>query len=354
MDILKPKNAVYIIIIFAAIGLLAGILSVQNKKAVEIFYLTDNVERITSIQYSEIKETYGIGDGKNVEYNKITYVYPDKLRIEKAGVVKSVEIYNYDTYIYYDYHSGFIKSKECFPPDEPYITEVEEKTIKILKNEEYEFLGYEEKANRLMKVIGVRSKADGHSYMHKLWITEINKVILPCKEEYFIDNVVVAKSSYEYINVNEPVNPNLFSIDSLPKLEIVEDGVLSKNVETFKEAQKYINFELLLPKQLPLGLIPSEIAVVPPAKNPSFYCIYFKEGYRIYLNEKNVKAQVKPNAVLGKFPVEFIIDDEKVMICWNQNNISVTITGDEAIINDIINLTEQISGEKLVKNDDIN
>lgn len=351
---LKPEKCKYIIILSVLIVIFARILSIDNRKSTQSFYTVKQFERISSIQYSETKETYGIGDGKNIENNKITYVFPDKLRIESSGATKSVEIYNYDTYLYYDYHSGYIKSKECFPPDEPYITEIEQKMINILSNREYEFFGYEEKENRRFEIIGVRSRADGHSYMHKLWITEINKVILPYIEEYFIDNVVVSKSSFEYFKVNEPINPNLFSIESLPKLGIVADGVLSKNMETFKEAQKYLNFSLLLPKQLPVGLIPSEIAVIPPVKNPSFYCIYYKEGYRIYLNEKFGNIQITPNSTLGKFPAEFAIDDEKVLLCWYQNNISIIITGDEAILKDIISIAEQISGEKLVNNDNIN
>lgn len=354
MDRFKFRNIIFLIIIFALIFFFTGILSIENEESVQSFYITDQFERITSIQYSEIRETYGMGDGKSVENKKIAYVFPDKLRIENSGVTKSVEIYKYDTYLYYDYNCGFIKSKECFPPDEPYITEIEKKMIDILRNGEYEFFGYEERENKRLEVIGVRSKADGHSYMHKLWITDVNKVILPYMEEYFIDNVVVSKSNFEYFKVNEPINPNVFSIESLPKLKVVEDGVLSKNMETFKEAQKYLNFSLLLPKQLPIGLIPSEIAVIPPVKQPSFYCIYFKEGYRIYLNEKSEKTQIKPNAALGKFPAEFTIDDEKILLRWNQDDISITLTGDEAILKDIINLAEQISGERLVKNDNIN
>lgn len=348
------EKFIYIIIIFVLIVVFAGILSIDNGKSIETFSVAGEFEKITSIQYSEIKETYGIGDGKHIENSKITYVFPDKLRIESNAVTKSIEIYNYDTYLYYDYRSGCIKSKECFPPDEPYITGIEKKMINILTSGEYEFFGYEEKENKRLEVIGVRSKADGHSYMHKLWITEINKVILPYMEEYFIDNVVVSKGSFEYFNVNEPINPDIFSLESLPKLRVVDDGVLSKNMETFKEAQRYLNFTLLLPKQLPVGLVPSEIAVIPPVRKPSFYCIYFKEGYRIYLNEKLGKNQINPNSFLGKFSAEYSIHDEKVLLSWNQDNISITLTGDEVILKDIINLAEQISGEKLVKDDNIN
>lgn len=350
----KFKNIKYFVLIAVLIVLFAGVLAFHDRKSVQSFNIADHFKRITSIHYSEVKETYGIGDGKNTENNIITYVYPDKLRIESSGTKKSIEIYNFDIYLYYDITSSHIKSKECFPPDEPYITEIEKKMIDILKNEEYEFFGYEERNNKRLEVIGVRSKSDGHNYMRKLWITEINGVILPYIEEYFIDNVVVSKSSFEYYKVNEPVNPNNFTIESLPKLKIINEGVLSKNMNSFKEAQKYLNFNLLLPKQLPFGLIPSEIAVVPPVKKPSFYCIYFKDGYRIYLYEKGEKGAVKPNSSLGNLPAEFIIEDEKVLLGWNQGNVFITLTGDEAILKDIITLAEQISGERLVKNDNIN
>jgi hypothetical protein len=326
----------------------------DKKTNNNIYGLKTTSERITSIQYQQVKETYGLGDGKIIENTRITYVYPDKLKIENNGKIKSVEIYVNDKYLYYDVQSNKAKYKECFSPDEPYITEIEKKMINILRNGEYEFFGYEERDNRRLEVIGVKSKSDGHSYMHKMWITEINKVILPYKEEYFIDNAVVSKIDYEYFNVNEPVNPEVFEIKAPNAPEKIEDGVLGKYVESFEEAQKYLNFKLILPEELPLGVIPSEIAVVPPVKKPSFSCIYFKEGYRIYLYEDVDEDEFKPNRILGKYPCEFTIEDEKALLVWNQRGISITLSGDEAILSDIIYMAEQMTGGRLVKNEKFN
>ncbi|WDC83481.1 hypothetical protein PL321_12245 [Caloramator sp. mosi_1] len=46
-----------------------------------------------------------------------------------------------------------------------------------------------------MEVLGIKNKIDQNNYMHKIWITEINGVLLPMREEYFINGQVVEKVS---------------------------------------------------------------------------------------------------------------------------------------------------------------
>ncbi|TDT50923.1 outer membrane lipoprotein-sorting protein [Fonticella tunisiensis] len=305
-------------------------------------------KNITSIQYQEVKESYGPGDGKQILNNIISYVYPDKLRIESNVNNKIVEIYNNDKYIYYNSVNNKIKVKECFPPDRPYITEIEERMSKIFDSGGYEFFGYEEIENRRCKVIGVKWKVDGKSYMHKLWIADINKTTLPVKEEYFINNSVVSKTLFTYMKINEPINPEIFDESSLPNVEVVNDGVLPKYVKSIQEAQKHINFRLFVPSDTPEGFLISEVAVIPPVGNPSFYCIYFKDGYRIYLGERKGAEDIRKNGRLGNIPCEFSLDDEKVSILWNQENVHIVLTGDEAVSDEIIKIAEQIAKGKLI------
>lgn len=322
-------------------------------RAVSSYILPVNYKNITSIQYQEKREAVGAGNGMDVTVQEISYIFPDKLRIETGGIVKVIEIYNNNKYIYYDSSSNKAKIKECFPPDKPYVSDVEKKIMEILGEGEYEFFGYEDKNNKRMKVIGVKSNMDGHSYMHKLWIGEERGIILPFIEEYFIDNTVVSRSTYTYLKVNEPVDNNIFEIASLPSSDIIDDGVMPKFVDSFGEAQKYLSFKLIVPKRLPAGFIPSEIGIIPPVKKPSFYCIYFNNGYRIYLNEKSDTVEIDSNAYLGEIPCKFDIKDRKVFLIWRQNSICITLSGDEEAVNQLIDIAEQISGGKFIKNEDI-
>jgi outer membrane lipoprotein-sorting protein len=316
--------------------------------------VSHNFRNVTSIQYEEVKESAGIGDGRQVKRSMVTFVFPDKLRIDTNGSGRSVEIYNNNQYIYYNEMNNKIKIKECFPPESPYTTEIEKKMANILGGGDYEFFGYEEKENKKLEVIGIRSKVDGHSYMHKLWITDINDVVLPTKEEYFIDNVVVLKTTYTYFKVNQPVKPDIFEVTSLPKTEIIKDGVVPRYVDSFEEAQEYLNFKLIIPPNVPLGFIPGEIAVIPPAKKPSFYCIYFNDGFRIYLNEKKFEGEFNSNAKIGDYICEIVRKDEEIYIGWVQNNVHITLSADEEILRDLISVAENIAGGKLVNSEDLN
>lgn len=326
----------------------------EKYKGVVNKFNKSTFKNITAIQYQEVKETYGQGDGKNIKTSNITYVYPDKLRIETNGSAKRIEIYNHNKYIYYDSESSIIKTKECFPPDKPYITEIEKKMVNILDKGEYEFFGYEEKDQRRMEIIGIKSKMDGHSYMHKLWISDFNGVVLPTKEEYFIDNIVVSKTTYSYQKVNEAISPKQFEIESLPDVEVKNDGYLPKFFDNVEGVGKYITFKPVIPTDLPQGFITSEVSITPPIKNPILTCIYFKEGYRIYLRESSPKSEFTPNASLGKLPCYYERVGNKVAIKWNQNGISINISGDMEILNEIVSIAETISGGNLVKNQYIN
>jgi outer membrane lipoprotein-sorting protein len=251
----------------------------------EIFAGID-IKQIDSIQYQEIKESYGIPDGRTVKNNIITYKSPHLLKIESESSPKIIEIYNKNKYFYYYEGENRIHGKECFPIDDPYVTDIEKKVKQLLDKGDYEFFGYEESNNLTLKVIGKKYKEDGSSYMQKLWIGEVNNVSLPFREEYFIDNTVVSKSTYFYMKVNEQIEDSVFSLSCLPELEVVNDGVIPKYVDDYVSAQNLLNFELKLPMKLPEGYMPSEIAAIPPVSDARFYCIYYNsKGRRIYLNE---------------------------------------------------------------------
>lgn len=346
----KAIKTVIIILSVSISFIVLKITLIEEIKETNKIYLYDkkySFKNITSIQYQEIKETSGTGDGRQVKTSTITYVFPDKLRIESIGNTKTIEIYNNNKYINYDEASNDIKVKECFPPEKPYVTEIEKKMSNILNEGNYEFFGYEEKEGKKLEVIGINKDLDGRNYKHKLWITEINTVVLPVKEQYYIDNQIVSETIYIYEKINEPIKADVFETVSLPQVEIIKDGLMPKYVESFNEAQKYLNFMLLIPNSIPIGFIPSEIGVIPPVKKPTFYCIYFKDGNRVYLSERNSEKVYSTNASIGEFPCLVDRNDEQVSITWTQNNIHIILEGDEEIAKDIIFIAEQIAGGKL-------
>lgn len=306
---------------------------------------------ITAIQYKETREQYGVGDGKKSCVKIYTYVYPDKLRIENLGDEKVVEIYNHDKYIYHEISKDRIRIKECFPPDKPYITEMEKRMKDISGMGNFESFGYEERDNIRLEVIGIRWKDNEKRYMRKFWIGEINGIKMPFMEEYFIDNRVVSKVSYVFLKVNEPISPEAFQIEPALKNKIIQDGVIPRYVESFEEARRYLDFIILLPKNVPEGLVISEIAVIPPSKNPSFHCIYFKESCRIYLDERTDGENFDTNTRLGNIQCFFTKNDEKIILKWEQKGVIITINGDVELEDDIMQLFQEISGEKLVRNE---
>lgn len=300
---------------------------------------------IKSIIYREKKEILGVNNSIKTSYYEISYISPDKLRIESLENKKTIEIYNGNRFILYD---GKIKVKECFPIEGPNIIEIEKKIRDIIKNKNYEFFGYEVKNNRLLKVIGFKWELDNHNYMQKFWIGDINEITLPFIEEYFVDNVVISRTTYSYVKVNETINYNLFQIESLPSSDIIIDGVLSKTVESYDEAQKYLNFNIILPKNLPTGIIPWEIGIIPPVKSPSFYCIYFDRGYRIYLNESKGILNLSPNGKIGDIPCRVDLKNETVTIQWKQNDVLIVLNGDIKIIDQLFKIAESIAEGNLI------
>lgn len=346
--IYRIKNLVFILII--------GIISVfywyqesiktRDNIICSSFSIQSNKE-IKSIIYREKKEILGINNNINTSNYEITYVYPDKLRIENIGGYKSIEIYNGNKFILYD---GKIKVKECFPIESPHIIEIEKKIRDIIKNKEYDFFGYEVKDNKMLKVIGLRWRFNDHNYMEKYWIGEVKEINLPFIEEYFVDNVVVSRTTYNYIKVNESISDSLFQIASLPSSDIINDGVMSKTVDSYEKAQKYLNFKLILPEKLPLGFIPWEIGIIPPVKSPSFYCIYFDRGYRIYLNESKGILDVASNGKIGNTPCRIDIKNDTITIQWNQDGTLIILNGDNKISDQLFKLAESMIQGNLINN----
>ncbi|MCX7950833.1 MAG: hypothetical protein N2594_02645 [Clostridiales bacterium] len=312
--------------------------------------LTNKIDKIKenqlkTIQYRVVTESFSLSQGKFIKKQDIYYIYPYKLRIDTISENKTVEIYNVEKHYYYDDITNKVRVKEAFPPKEPYVLEIMKKVSDVLNSGKYEFFGYEERDNLKIEVLGIKNKIDGNSYMHKIWIADINGKILPIREEYFINGQVVEKSEYTYEKINLTIDNNVFEPSSLSASEIIDDGYLAKHIDTIEEAKKYLDFT---PK-LPIDIIPSYISVTPPSKNPSLTLVYINNNKRIILNEWRGKLDFIPNAKFGNINAVEILDVDKVTIKWNQDGIVFEILSDKENINELINLAEMITKEKYVK-----
>lgn len=169
-------------------------------------------EKISMLYYKETSETHDKIKGIRITNSYVSYLYPNKLRIETIGETKKVEIYNGKRYIYYDEVSRQAKTGITLSKRIPKALEEGIKLDKIFKTNQYEFFGYEEKENKKLMVIGVTLETDGHIILDKYWIEKIYNTNLPYKEEQFIDNCVVSKTTYTYLKVNEVIDKNIFKI----------------------------------------------------------------------------------------------------------------------------------------------
>lgn len=302
-------------------------------------------EQLKNIQYRVVTESFSLSQGKFIKMQDIYYVYPYKLRIDTIADNKTIEIYNGEKHYYYDDITNKIRVKEAFPPKEPYVLEIMKKVSDVLNSGKYEFFGYEERDNLKIEVLGIKNKIDGNSYMHKIWISEINGKILPVKEEYFINGQVVEKSEYTYEKINQTIDGSLFETSSLSASEIIDDGYLAKHLETLEDAKKYLDF---YPK-VPNDMIPSYISVTPPTKNPSLTLVYINNNKRIILNEWRGKLDFIPNVKFDNINAVEIIEEDKIILKWDFDGIVFEIISDKENINDVIKLAENITKEKYIK-----
>jgi hypothetical protein len=168
------------------------------------------------LQYKEITETNDKDNSITIKTSNVTYLYPNKLRIETLGKIKTIEIYNRKRYIYYNVNSNIIKNIPLYNKVIPPVLEKSRNLDKIIKGGSYEFFGFEEKDDKRLQVIGVISETDGHQVLHKYWVEKLLNSYLVYKEEYFIDNIVNSKTTYVYLKVNEQIDDTFFDFNYLP------------------------------------------------------------------------------------------------------------------------------------------
>lgn len=198
-----------IVIILMFTGLILTMFFYLNEK-VDSFNILKSKEKIVMIQYKEISKAYDLSRNINQSISYVTYLYPNKLKIETQGKIKTVEIYNRKRYIYYDINSGSVKSKAFYNKITAPVIVKSRELDKIMKEGNYKALGFEEKDDKKLEIIGVTSGDEEHQLLHKYWIERILNTNLIYKEEYFIDNIVESETTYIYLKINEQLEDGFF------------------------------------------------------------------------------------------------------------------------------------------------
>lgn len=340
------RNKIIRVMIIILIVCLAYINCYRTAINFEYTFKVNKTDKVSlkSIKYHVLTESFSESQGKFVKHQDVYFVYPYKLRVDTFSESKTIEIYNNEKHFYYDDVTNKIRVKQAFPPKEPYVVEIAKKVMDVVNSGRYEFFGYEERNNLKIEVLGIKNSIDQNNYMHKIWIAQINGILLPIKEEYFINGQVVEKSEYTYEIVNENIEKDIFEIDSLPKVEVVNDGYLAKHFETIEEARKYLNFKEVLPQ----NYIPIYISVSPPSTNPCLTVVYLINNKRIILSEWVGKMNFNPNAKMGNIDVLIIENSSMVFIKWVKDNVVYEICGEKQSFSDIIRIAEEITKAKFI------
>lgn len=311
--------------------------------------------KINSIQYVEDKEDYSDSEGITKSTSVVSFIYPDMMRVESSFdklKLSTIEIYNGNNYLFYDNVSNKISKRECFKGDFPDVINTSKNIVDMLNSGKYELMGYEDKDDKKIEIAGTKYKSEGHSYIYKVWITYVNDVTLPLQEEYFVDNVVVSKSAYTYLKVNEFTDKNAFTVQSLPNVCLINDGVEPKYVDNFNEIKKYTDFKFAEPEGIPEEYELIGISLYPPVKSPMAVFSYGKDKYRLEFIEQN-KKPFEANGIIGEIPCKFERTSGGVYIMWNHGNITITLHSDAYIIKDAISAAEEMADGRLRINGDI-
>ena len=197
------------------LGVLLWMLLYVGKK-VDSFSILKSKDKIIMLQYKEISETRNKDNKISIKTSYVTYLYPNKLRIETLVKNKIIEIYNKKRYIYYDVNRNIVKNTPFHNKILPIAVEKSSELDKIIKGGNYGFFGFEEKDNKSLQVIGVISEKEGHKMLHKYWVEKLLNTNFIYKEEYFVDNIVEAVTTYIYLKVNEQIEDTYFDFNYLP------------------------------------------------------------------------------------------------------------------------------------------
>lgn len=323
-----------------------------NDAYVSIEALYKSISTLNSIEYKQYIKTSGLGNRK--EFIEMHYYYkkPCYLRIEtKNNNNITVDIYRTDGMYEYFPLSQTAYYREKWKDGKPVTFQLEDKLQDIMIRGKYDMFKMEKLGNLDCEIIRSVDENGGKIYEHRVWLASISGMSLPVKEEYLVDGELGSTHEYQYILINKDIDDSVFELKQSSNLKIYNVEGIPKLVKDEIEAEKYVGFNVVIPKYTPRDFKMFEIFIVPPVKTPSVLLSYISDMEIIYLKERNIR---KNELITGesdktitaggkKFAVSKFSND-MIAVRWVKNGIEFEITGAYTLKGEIIKMVHDISG----------
>jgi len=325
---------------------------VMNDVYIPIEDLTKSISSINSIEYKQSINIKGAGEIKQLAEIHYYYKKPYYLRIETKNQDNvNVDIYTPDGLYEYIPSSNTAYYREKWKDNKPISYQLEDKLQDIMIRGKYEVFKTEKVGDIDCEIIRCVDEYDDEVYEHRVWLGNIGGLSLPVMEEYLVDGDITSTYKYEYISVNKDLESSLFDIKKYKDIKIYELEGIPKLVKDEGEAEKYVGFNVIIPKYIPKDFTITEISIIPPADKPAVLILYVCDIDAIYFNQKNIKKNElvlkeneKETSADGKKFVCGRLYDGSIWVRWVKNGIEYEIGGNEKYKNEIVKLIQSITG----------
>lgn len=323
----------------------------MDDSGVYIAALMNSIKSINSVEYRRKSTTIGLGNKKT--YMDIHYYYnkPYYLRVETAvGSNNNVDIYTPEGMYEYFPASSTAYFREKWKDEKPMLLQLEDILQDIDIRGKYDYFKTEAIRGKSAQVI--RSVYDDREriYEHRIWISSVDGLQLPVKEEFLTDGDTASINEYEYISINREIPDAVFTLKPSKNLQIFNAEGVPKLVKDKAEAEKYVKFNVIMPGYIPEGFTISEMCVVPPAKTPSILITYISGLDTIYISEKKtgkndieVMEGDKPIEAEGKKFIVKKVYDGSTGVEWMKDGIEFEVCGPNSLKNEIVKITHSLS-----------
>ncbi|KPU44224.1 hypothetical protein OXPF_23920 [Oxobacter pfennigii] len=324
--------------------------SYGNDSIVDV--LSHSIKQVYSIEYKQTVKTMALGNKTSSMEMHYYYIRPYYLRCETSySGSTNIDIYTPEGVYEYLPQSKSAYYREKWKDDAPIYFQLEEKLQDMEVSGKYQTFKKDEFRGQPVEIIRCIDDDNGEIYEHRMWLAEINGLRLPLKEEFLADGEMNSICEYEYITVNKNIDMSLFALKDNENIKIYNMEGIPKLVSDEKEAEKYVKFNVLIPKTIPKDFSLSDIYIIPPAKAPSVLISYIKDDDTINFiqkktQDKELAIQEGENVQMAegqKFAVKKYTE-AYAEIRWIKNGIEYEVSGSFEVEAEIIKLIQSISG----------
>jgi len=324
-----------------------------NDAYVTIGTLAKSVSSINSIEYKQNIKTIAFGDKSEIIEMHYYYKKPNYLRIEtKCSDNVNIDIYNPAGMYEYFPISSMAYFREKWKDEKPLPFQLEDKLQDITISGRYEMFKIDNLGNLKCEILrSVDDDYDGRTFEHRIWLSTIDGLNLPVKEEYLTDGEVDSISEYEYMSINKGIDDSIFQLKSSSTLKIYDAPGIPKIVKDENEAEKYVKFNVSIPQYVPKNFTLNEIFIIPPAKTPTVLVSYISDTDTIYFSQKNIRknelitSEVDKTINAGgkKFAIRKLFN-ESLSVRWVKTGIEFEVSGTYTLKDEMIKLVQSVSG----------